>query len=44
MEEFDDEVDWTKPFYSVFFIATHGEGEPTDNSKPFLKWIQKKGK
>lgn len=43
LEEFEDEVDWKTPFYGVFFIATHGEGESTDNSKPFLKWIKKEG-
>jgi len=44
LEEFEDEADWNVPFYAVFFIATHGEGESTDNSKQFLKWLSKEGK
>jgi hypothetical protein len=28
----------------IFCVATHGEGDPTDNAKPFVKWLLQKVK
>jgi NADPH-ferrihemoprotein reductase len=25
---------------SIFLMATHGEGEPTDNAVNFMKWLK----
>jgi NADPH-ferrihemoprotein reductase len=25
---------------SIFLMATHGEGEPTDNAINFMKWLK----
>ncbi|CAD8077780.1 unnamed protein product [Paramecium primaurelia] len=36
--EFDKEM--TKGKFGIFCMATHGEGDPTDNAKKFISWLQ----
>eukprot|EP00828_Plagiopyla_frontata_P025518 TRINITY_DN3266_c0_g1_i1.p1 TRINITY_DN3266_c0_g1~~TRINITY_DN3266_c0_g1_i1.p1 ORF type:complete len:567 (-),score=83.07 TRINITY_DN3266_c0_g1_i1:295-1995(-) len=43
LEEFDQIQDIQNKI-CIFLVATHGEGEPTDNTKPFLKWFKSQSK
>ncbi|CAD8213564.1 unnamed protein product [Paramecium pentaurelia] len=36
--EFDQEM--KKGKFGIFCMATHGEGDPTDNAKKFISWLQ----
>ncbi|CAD8177566.1 unnamed protein product [Paramecium pentaurelia] len=36
--EFDKEM--KKGEFGIFCMATHGEGDPTDNAKKFISWLQ----
>lgn len=38
LEEVDE--DWEGDAFSVFVVATFGEGEPTDNAQKFCEWIR----
>eukprot|EP00658_Telonema_sp_P-2_P012045 TRINITY_DN14595_c0_g1_i1.p1 TRINITY_DN14595_c0_g1~~TRINITY_DN14595_c0_g1_i1.p1 ORF type:complete len:223 (+),score=73.63 TRINITY_DN14595_c0_g1_i1:248-916(+) len=44
MEEFemDGMENLEEEPYVVFFLATHGEGDPTDNAKAFYEWLKDK--
>lgn len=39
LEKFDAE-DFSKNKFAIFVLATHYEGDPTDNAKAFHKWIK----
>ena len=39
MEDFD-ESEMADTSRALFMMATYGEGEPTDNAAPFMKWAQ----
>jgi sulfite reductase alpha subunit-like flavoprotein len=39
LEDYDASTDLVKEKFAIFFMATYGEGEPTDNAKKFYQFI-----
>ena len=39
LEDFDP-LQFRKQKYAMFFVATYGEGDPTDNAMDFAKWLR----